>query len=543
MKNTLRTALGIILVFALLVSAVPAFAAETVPAENADSAENTAENTAAAEQPAAPEIEPVSILDEQKIQMLVDNLMSNTGISEDRRENISIVYTYLATGDSWYYNADTWRYPASMYKVPMMMVLAERVANGELTQESDIGGMTLAKSEDLILVWSNNEQAHVVRKYLGGDPVARKLYQAYSPQEESYYHSDFIDYCYFTARYMDDVMQTLYNDQARFPNIMESLKVAMPDRYYHLNIDPSYVVAQKYGTFKEFNNNTGIIFTPNPFLLTVMTEHMSIEAAEAFMGQAAKVFLDYTLEVDNQLAAHKQMIADMEAKAAEEARLAAEEAERKAREAAEAAAQAERERLAEIERAQKEAEAQARREKFMDIAIKVVAVAAVVAAAVLLMLRSYRKKRAAQEAAYQKELQRRRRYGVDSPDFPYYDDGYQRKSAPPRRKSREEEEYPVYKSTFEQELAPRRRSQELTERYSRPQRNEDYERTAHRSQSEFEQQFAAAPRRRDTYAEDYSAPYGYDAQDEYDYLREYEEEQAYRSRKRNNDKGGYRPRH
>ena len=197
--------------------------------------------------------------------LYVRRLHDTSGISEDRRENISIVYTYLGTGDSWSYNADTWRYPASMYKVPMLMVLAERVAKGELTQESDIGGMTLAKTEDLVLIWSNNEQAHVVRKYLGGDPVARKLYQAYSPQEESYYHSDFIDYCYFTARYMDDVMQTLYNNQSNFPNIMDCLKVAMPDRYYHLNIDPSYVVAQKYGTFKEFNNNTGIIFTPNPF--------------------------------------------------------------------------------------------------------------------------------------------------------------------------------------------------------------------------------------------------------------------------------------
>ena len=172
MKKTLKTALGIILVFALVVSAVPAYAQEEVTAGNGD----TTENAAAVEQPAAPEIEHPSILDEEKIQLLVDNLMDTSGISEDRRENISIVYTYLGTGDSWYYNADTWRYPASMYKVPMLMVLAERVAKGELTQESDIGGMTLAKTEDLVLIWSNNEQAHVVRKYLGGDPVARKLY-------------------------------------------------------------------------------------------------------------------------------------------------------------------------------------------------------------------------------------------------------------------------------------------------------------------------------------------------------------------------------
>ncbi|MBQ3210847.1 MAG: hypothetical protein IJB09_05075 [Oscillospiraceae bacterium] len=562
MKKTLKTALGIILVFALVVSAVPAYAQEEVPAGNGD----TTENAAAVEQTAAPEIEHPSILDEEKIQLLVDNLMDTSGISEDRRENISIVYTYLGTGDSWYYNADTWRYPASMYKVPMLMVLAERVAKGELTQESDIGGMTLAKTEDLVLIWSNNEQAHVVRKYLGGDPVARKLYQAYSPQEESYYHSDFIDYCYFTARYMDDVMQTLYNNQSNFPNIMDCLKVAMPDRYYHLNIDPSYVVAQKYGTFKEFNNNTGIIFTPNPFILTVMTEHMSIEAAEAFMGQTAKVFLDYTLEVDKQLAAHQQMIAEAEAKAAEEARLAAEEAERKAREAAEAAAQAERERLAEIERAQKEAEAKARREKFIDIAVKVVAVAVVVGVAVLILLRSYRKKRAAKEAAYEKEMLRRRRYGIDAPDLPSYDDGYDYVELPRRRRSRDEEEYPTRKSTFEQELAPRRRSQELTERYTRRPDHSEQERVSRRrSQREFEDQFAAV-HSSDGYEEAPRMSRSYESFDEYDYAmeymrrqerelerdrprsqerdyRDYEERESRRSGRSGSDKGGYRPRH
>jgi len=534
MKNTLKTALSLILTFALLLSAVPAFAEEAAPAED----------TAAAETPAEPEIEHISILDPEKIQAIADSLMEAHGITGDKKENVSIVYTYLATGDSWYYNADTWRYPASMYKVPMLMVLAERVAKGELTQDSDIGGMTLTKTEDLVLIWSNNEQAHVVRNYLGGDPVARKLYQAYSPQEESYYHSDFIDYCYFTARYMDDVMQTLYNNQSNFPNIMDCLKVAMPDRYYHLNIDPSYVVAQKYGTFKEFNNNTGVIYTPNPIILTVMTEHMSIEAAEAFMGAAAKVFVDYTLQVDTQLAAHQQMIAEAEAKAAEEARLAAEEAERKAREEAEAAAQAERERLAEIERIQKEAEAAARREKFMDMAIKVLAVAVVVAVAVLILLRSYRKKRAAQEEAYEKEMQRRRRYGVDSPDFPYYDDGREHYEQPRRRRSRDEEEYPVYKSTFEQELAPRRRSQELTERYTKPQPNEQRGHATRRSQSsEFEDQFAAV-HSKSAYEDRYFADLGYDSYEEDDFDRGYDERENRRNRRTNDrDKGGYRPRH
>ena len=281
-----------------------------------------------------------TILDEAAITEKVDALIKQyTDVSLVNSSTLAIAYTYLATGDSWYYNPDMWFYSASIYKVPLMMIMAEKESNGEITQDTDIMGLPLSQVEQVVLVDSNNDYAHNTMSYLTGETekksyekATRPMYQEYSSLPESYYHSDFVNYSYFTARFMDDVMCTLYNDQSRFPNIIGLLKTAQPDRYYHLNLGNTYDIAQKYGYYKdsrsdEWHNNTGIIYTPNPIVLTVMTENA--KGAEQFMGDLAELFVNYTLDLDNQLADYK---AEQERIAAEEA--AAEQA------AAEAEAQA-----------------------------------------------------------------------------------------------------------------------------------------------------------------------------------------------------------
>lgn len=364
--------------------------------------------------------EQMSILDDEALNAAVESLLASWYVEGERLNNISFAYTYLATGDTWYYNPDVWYYPGSVYKVPMMMLMAEKEASGELTRDSDLGGYTLGEAEELILVWSNNDYAHMIRKYLGGDEVARRQYQKYSPLDESYYHSDFVDYCFFTVRYMDSVMQHLYNNSENFPNIIDSLLVAMPNNFYHLKIDPSVPIAQKYGAFQQYNANTGIIYTPNPFILTFMSDCLSYDKAEHIMGDAAKLFMDYTLSLDSKLAAYEQEKAAAEAAAAEAAaaeaeaeRLRLEEEERIAREKAEEEARIEAERLAEEQRLREEAEAKARREKIALIAAVVLACLAVLGGIVLAVLRSVRKKRRERELARRRELVRQRRYGLD----------------------------------------------------------------------------------------------------------------------------------
>lgn len=262
-----------------------------------------------------------------------------------------------------------------------MMILAEKEANGELTQESDVKGLTLAYAEESILVYSNNDYAHLMLNYLGTDKEAREMYKQFSSLPDDYYDPDFIDYSYFTVRFMNDVMTTLYNAPERFPHIIDCLKRAQPTDYFHLYIDPELEVAQKYGSYKEFNNTSGIIYTPNPVILTVMTSDLA--RAELVIGEAAKMFVDYTYTLDGKLNSYKEEKARAEEeakqKAAEEAAAQAEEEARLAKEAEEKAAAEEAARQAELAAQQAAEERAALMEKIKAAAIVLcVAAAAVV---------------------------------------------------------------------------------------------------------------------------------------------------------------------
>ena len=248
-------------------------------------------------------------------------------------DNISIGYYYSGTGERYYFNENKWYYSASMYKVPLMMILAERERSGELTLDSVINGLTLKYAEESILVYSNNDFAHLMMNYIGTDRQCRELYQQYSDLPVEDYDPDFYDYSYFTARFMTDVMVTLFNDPDRFPHIIDRLKEAQPGEYFRRYLGDQYEIAQKYGSYtdwsaRDFNHTSGIIYTEHPFVLTVMTlntpNHMGV------IGDLAGMFAEYTEGLDAQM---DQWEARQQAEA-EAARLAAEEEERAAQQAA-----------------------------------------------------------------------------------------------------------------------------------------------------------------------------------------------------------------
>ncbi len=371
-----------------------------------------------------------SILDDavisERVNALIDQYVTAGYVKESE---LAIAYTYLATGDSWYKNPDMWFYSASIYKVPLMMIMAEKESKGEVDQQTDIKGLPLAQVEKIVLVDSNNDYAHNTMSYLTGETEkksfekgTRPMYQAFSSLPEKYYHKDFVEYSYFTARFMNDVMCTLYNEQSRFPNIIGLLKQAMPDRYYNTKLGGQYEIAQKYGYFKdsrqtEWHNNTGIIYTPNPIVLTVLSA--DAKKGEQFMGDLAELFADYTLELDSQLAAYKAeqerleqertaaekaaAEAEAKAKAEEEARIAKAEADRKAAE--EAALRA----------AEKEEKAAERKESISKI-LKYVGIAGAGVLVILIVvgiLSSIRKRKALEEEEETPPARRRARKEVD----------------------------------------------------------------------------------------------------------------------------------
>ena len=369
MKKPFRIFLSLLLAASVCVS---------LPCAAFADGQDTAQSAGNGEETAEPEM---TIFDPDELQSMVDSFIQEYSGYGVKADNISFAYTYLATGETWFYNPDTWYYSASMYKVPLMMILAEKEADGELTQESDVKGLTLAYAEESILVYSNNDYAHLMLNYLGTDKEAREMYKQFSSLPDDYYDPDFIDYSYFTVRFMNDVMTTLYNAPERFPHIIDCLKRAQPTDYFHLYIDPELEVAQKYGSYKEFNNTSGIIYTPNPVILTVMTSDLA--RAELVIGEAAKMFVDYTYTLDGKLNSYKEEKARAEEeakqKAAEEAAAQAEEGARLAKEAEEKAAAEEAARQAELAAQQEAEERAALMEKIKAAAIVLcVAAAAVV---------------------------------------------------------------------------------------------------------------------------------------------------------------------
>ena len=347
------------------------------------------------------------VIDPAALQKLVDDFVAERGLDP---KNFSVGYVYTATGEEWYYNPDTWYYPASMYKVPLMMMLAEKVAAGELSQDSDLGGYTVATAEEYIISYSNNDYAHYIRKYLGGDEVWRQHAKSYARLEEEEYSPDYMDYCYFSPRYITQVVKTLYTESHRFPNIIESMLEARYTHDFRLSeyMNNSFEIAQKYGSYVDgqgdnWNHNTGIIYTPNPFVLTVMT--LNVPNYEKLISDVAVMLTEYTLSLEEELEVYEEEQAEA-AEQAEAERIAAQQQAEADKAAAE---QAEKERIAaEQAEAERIAEDSARHKKLMLLG-GAAALGLVLVLLVISLVKKARKRRRYKE--YQRRFEQELRRG------------------------------------------------------------------------------------------------------------------------------------
>lgn len=347
MKKTLRILLCLILTASMFAAAFSAaFADENDGLGAAVSEDGTVVSGGAENLPSD-----TGIIDSSALQTLISDYITQNGI---KAENVSVGYCYLATGDEWYYNADAFHYSASLYKVPVSMLAAEKEAAGELTQETEItttytGKTTLAALESKSIINSDNYTGHGLVEYLGGTYAGKCADQTikFTDLSESYFDQSFFDYSYYSAKYYTQVLRTLYNGgEGAFPHVIEYMKQAIPGQYLRLNLEGKYEIAQKYGAYIEnsgqgTNNNHagGIIYTPNPIAVTIMT--VDVPNFEKHIGSIAEILADYTLQLDAKLAEYEaaRARAEMEAESAAIAK-AAEEAAALELAQAQAAAQA-----------------------------------------------------------------------------------------------------------------------------------------------------------------------------------------------------------
>ena len=265
-------------------------------------------------------------------------------------KNFGLAFLYTGTHETYFINGDNFMYAASMSKVPLCMALAEKVYTGELQQEDTINSVTITKIEEACIISSNNALAGLA--YGSMLPHSDELMAAYSgmtPDElPAEYHNRF-----YSPRFMLNTLQTLYEEPYRFPNIIECMLQAQPENYFRQTLEGQYDVAQKYGQLYGYLNNAGIIYTPTPVILVVMTNQ--VKENLRLIGEMAQLFADYSLVLDERIRIREEqrLAAEEAARLAreEEARLAAEKkaeeaAEEAARAAAEETARAEAKRLA-----------------------------------------------------------------------------------------------------------------------------------------------------------------------------------------------------
>lgn len=302
------------------------------------------------------------IIDEAELQKMFDDYVAQYSLNTNNR-SFSVGFCYLKTGDTWYYNEGKWYYSASLYKVPVSMLLAEREMSGEITAETVYENQYSTGSLDTLerksLVNSNNDTGHAMVEWMGGTYNGKCADQLikYTDLPESYFNADYFDYSYYNVEFYTQILKNLYNNQENYPRIIDYMKQAQPGAYLRTNLEGKYEVAQKYGAFEETkayptrNNNHagGIIYTPNPILVTVMT--VNVENYNKRIGEVAQMLSDYALKLD---AKYDTYNAAQLAAAQEEARKAQEEADRLAAEAAAKQAEAERAAAAAAAQAQKE---------------------------------------------------------------------------------------------------------------------------------------------------------------------------------------------
>ena len=305
--KTLLALLLAVLLFAGL--CLPAAADDAAPAEEDPTAE-----TASSEDGGA------SIVD-QDWDTIIRDLLAEHYLYDTQ---VAVGYLNLVTGEEHYLNPDEYMTAASMFKLPLCMYYTELLKTGRTTWDEEKEGESYKSVQDNILLYSDNKAAERLWEKLGGYAEFRRLTAPYMGADPEEIKGVNEQYNRYTARQFITCLKLLYDENERFPDIIETMKQAMPDRYFRLQ-ENRFPIAHKFGFIpstmsneESALNDCGIVFTSQPFALVCFTRNGG--AAEQFLTSCCSVMCDYT-----------------EASAA---LTAAQEAEEKARAEAEAAASA-----------------------------------------------------------------------------------------------------------------------------------------------------------------------------------------------------------
>ena len=210
--------------------------------------------------------------------------------------NFAVSYYDTVTGEEYNWNETAMFTAGSTFKLPLNLYYYELQNEGEISGDTILteGGATLDRCHYLSLVESNNELSIAMLYRIGTFRVYKEAMRRFFTMTDDEIDPKYYQDNYYCTRMMMDALKYLYVHSDEFPEMLDYMTQSLPrDAYFLHYLSPDEVtIAHKYGTFEGAENDTGIFYTEQPFLLAVYTQSVG----EQVVAQAAVLAYEYNLE-------------------------------------------------------------------------------------------------------------------------------------------------------------------------------------------------------------------------------------------------------
>ena len=209
-------------------------------------------------------------------------------------QNFSMSYYNTVTGESYAFEDTHMMVAASTYKLPLNLYYYQQELAGEIAPDALIAGVyRLSDCHYQSLVWSNNEISEAMLYQIGSFQEYKRTMRTFTDMTDDEIDPRYYSGNLYCTRMMMDALTYLYDHAADYEEMLSYMKEASPQNGYFRKYVTECEVAHKYGSFEGAENDTGIIYAGQPFLLAVYTQDV---AGEEICAKAARLMKDYTDE-------------------------------------------------------------------------------------------------------------------------------------------------------------------------------------------------------------------------------------------------------
>lgn len=228
---------------------------------------------------------------ENTLEARVAQFMEENYLNE---QNFSMSYYNTVTGESYAFEDTHMMVAASTYKLPLNLYYYQQELAGEIAPDALIAGVySLSDCHYQSLVWSNNEISEAMLYQIGSFQEYKRTMRTFTDMTDDEIDPRYYSGNLYCTRMMMDALKYLYDHAADYEEMLSYMKEASPQNGYFRKYVTECEVAHKYGSFEGAENDTGIIYAGQPFLLAVYTQDV---AGEEICAKAARLMKDYTDE-------------------------------------------------------------------------------------------------------------------------------------------------------------------------------------------------------------------------------------------------------